>query len=191
MKVINFWGGPSSGKSTTAAGLFHDMSLQLYKVELVHEYAKLLTWSGCTQLLEDQALIFGNQNHLLWQLRDKVDYAITDSPLPLSIIHMPQDYPPSFATFATEMFKSYENINIFMRRVKPYDPNGRNEDEAGADKIAREVYNFLALNSIPFIEVNGNKDAVESVFEFIMLLEKSSCWYEAYFRWLHQLYAYT
>ena len=30
--VINFYGGPGSGKSTAAAGLFYQMKIQGYKV---------------------------------------------------------------------------------------------------------------------------------------------------------------
>ena len=40
MIVINFWGGPNSGKSTQAAGLFHRMKADNYSVEVVNEYAK-------------------------------------------------------------------------------------------------------------------------------------------------------
>ena len=35
--VINFYGGPGSGKSTAAAGLFYKMKLGGYSVELTDE----------------------------------------------------------------------------------------------------------------------------------------------------------
>ena len=34
MKVINFYGGPNSGKSTKAAGLYYKMNMAGYSVEL-------------------------------------------------------------------------------------------------------------------------------------------------------------
>ena len=42
MKVINFYGGPNTGKSTKAAGMYYKMNLAGYNVELVNEFAKEL-----------------------------------------------------------------------------------------------------------------------------------------------------
>ena len=44
MKVINLFGGPGCGKSTTAADLFARMKLRGLSVELVTEYAKDVVW---------------------------------------------------------------------------------------------------------------------------------------------------
>ncbi len=38
------FGGPGTGKSTSAAGLFFKMKLAQMEVELVTEYAKDLVW---------------------------------------------------------------------------------------------------------------------------------------------------
>ena len=43
-KVINLFGGPGAGKSTTAAGLFYEMKVRDIKCELVTEYAKDMTY---------------------------------------------------------------------------------------------------------------------------------------------------
>ena len=40
LTVVNFFGGPGCGKSTTAAFLFGHMKVSDYKVELIHEVAK-------------------------------------------------------------------------------------------------------------------------------------------------------
>ena len=83
-KVINFYGGPSAGKSTMAAQLFGIMKSKRLNVEMVPEFAKDLTWkkSGC---LDDQVYVFANQNHALYTLLGQVDYIITDSPLILGL----------------------------------------------------------------------------------------------------------
>ena len=52
-----------------------------YKVELVTEFAKDLVYQESYFRLKDQLMIFARQNHKLWVLKDKVDYAIVDSPL--------------------------------------------------------------------------------------------------------------
>ena len=40
--VINFCGGPGSGKSTAAAGLFYNMKIAGYNVELTDEFLSLI-----------------------------------------------------------------------------------------------------------------------------------------------------
>ena len=84
MKVINLFGEPSVGKSTTAAGLFFAMKTLGYKVELVNEYAKMCVWEDRISTLDDQLYITAKQNHQLERLRSKVDYAITASRAGLS-----------------------------------------------------------------------------------------------------------
>ena len=86
MKVINFFGGPCSGKSTAAAGLFYLMKKQKYNVELVTEFAKDLVYEDHTMALSEQNYVFANQEYRLARLEGKIDYAISDSPLILSNI---------------------------------------------------------------------------------------------------------
>ena len=50
LTVINFFGGPGCGKSTTAAELFAKMKKANYKVELVHEVAKDFIWEEAQHL---------------------------------------------------------------------------------------------------------------------------------------------
>jgi len=92
MKLINLWGGPGTGKSTTAAGLFSLMKLKGYDVELVPEYAKDLTWEGHHNKLADQNYVFAKQHRRIARLVEHdLDYVITDSPLLFTIYYMPED----------------------------------------------------------------------------------------------------
>jgi predicted ATPase len=59
LKVINLYGGPGTGKSTTAAALFALMKREGYNVELVTEFAKDLVWTERNKELGDQIYIFG------------------------------------------------------------------------------------------------------------------------------------
>ena len=83
-KVINFYGGPSAGKSTMAAQLFGIMKANRFNVEYVPEFAKDLTWKQ-SKCLDDQLYVFAVQHHALYTLLGQVDYIITDSPLLLSL----------------------------------------------------------------------------------------------------------
>jgi len=70
MLVINLWGGPGAGKTTTAAGLFnalrHDWHLNL---ELVTEFATDLCFEQARENLKNQVYLLGNQYHRLWRLQ--------------------------------------------------------------------------------------------------------------------------
>ena len=64
--VINLYGGPGTGKSTTAAHVFALLKQRDVNAELVREYAKDIVWEGRTHLLSGvfpyQLVIFSKQN---------------------------------------------------------------------------------------------------------------------------------
>ena len=86
-KVINFFSGPSSGKSTSAAKLFSELKTEGVNCELVTEFAKDEVWSGNIDRLKDQIHVFGNHHHRFWRLIGKVDLIVTDSPILMSIAY--------------------------------------------------------------------------------------------------------
>ncbi len=142
MKVINFFGGPGSGKSTAAAGLFYTMKKEKYNVELVTEFAKDLVYEENHKALSEQNYVFANQEYRLSKLKDKVDYVITDSPLILSLIYV-KDYPHSFHTFCVDMFDTYQNTNIVIKRNHDYVDIGRMQTETEAKELDRDILHYL------------------------------------------------
>lgn len=170
LTVINFLGGPGTGKSTTSAGLFNLMKRDYRNVELVTEYAKDLVWSERSNMFTEQDYIFAKQNHRLRRLVGKVDIAISDSPLVLGLIYKEKDYPLSFAPFVKETFDSYNNINIYLKRNHPYQALGRNQDESGSDRVAAEIKEFLTTYRIPFTEVETSEDTHLEVYEAVKQL---------------------
>lgn len=133
-KIINYYAGPGAGKSTTAAHTFALLKQRGYNAELVTEYAKDLVWDECRPVLGDQLYLFAEQYHRIWRLLGKVPFIVTDSPLLLSL-HYGQNMPESFKELVWDTYESMDNIDVYLERVKPYQPVGRNHDEQQAREI--------------------------------------------------------
>lgn len=141
-QIINLYGGPGTGKSTTAAHTFALLKHQGINCELVTEYAKDKVWEDSLEVLGNQIYVFGKQYHRIYRLLDKVDYIITDSPLLLSI-HYAKAHGPLFKGLVYEVYNSMKNIDIFLERQKKYQAIGRLQTEEEAKVIDKEIRNIL------------------------------------------------
>jgi nicotinamide riboside kinase len=168
MKVINLYGGPGTGKSTTAADLFALMKWKNMNVELVNEYAKELAWEKRFDILEDQLYITAKQNRKLTRINNQVEWAITDSPLLLALAYAKPNYLPNhFRELIKEVYDTYNNINILLIREKPYHANGRYQSEEQARSIDGWVRKFLTDNGYPFYEVPANEGARQTILDIV------------------------
>ncbi len=166
MKVINLIGQPGAGKSTTAFGLAHELTLLNLNCELVTEYAKDLVWREMApREFQDQLYITAKQNHRLDRLRGKVDYVVTDSSLVLGAIYARPTYYQHYEPLLLELFRSYDNEVYLIKRVKPYSPVGRNQNSEEAEKIYGLVVELLDYANIPYTEIAGDKDAPKKILK--------------------------
>ena len=162
------FGGPGSGKSTTASGLFSLMKCIGMSTEIVHEYAKDLTWHGDDFSLSAQDHVFSTQHMRIRRLVGKVDYVITDSPLLLSAVYAkPDDFQKSLKAVISETFNHYDNINFFIARVKPYVKEGRSQDERQAAVKDNEISALINAEQIDYTIVNGDDNAAQTIFDTI------------------------
>lgn len=173
MKVINLFAGPGAGKSTTAARVFSELKHRGIEAELVTEYAKVLTWADRAKTLRDQLYVFAKQDHKLEILREHpVEYAVSDSPLPTSLLYSAKDYFASFEPLVWEVFNSYENINFFLRRVKPYQTVGRTQTEDEAREICDRTRRMLLDHNVPFVDIICDHTAADQILEYLDLLKR-------------------
>jgi hypothetical protein len=175
MKVVNFFAGPSAGKSTMSLGLSHWMKERRLNVEYVPEYAKQLTWDNRPSALDDQLYVFAKQNHRLYQLLGQVDWVVTDSPLPLSLYYLhwgmgkfdPMDlkfWRKTFEYLVEDTFKKYDNVNFFVDRGnREFIQAGRNQDEEASKQIDVAVLDMLGHYSIPFTRVRSLMDVKDNL----------------------------
>jgi nicotinamide riboside kinase len=169
-KIINLFGGPGSGKSTIASQLFSELKWRGdFKVEIVSEFAKELTYENSNILDKDQLFISANQNRRLNRLLGQVDFVITDSPILLGAIYRKEGYlPKTFDGMIKELFESYNNINCFIKRFKPYVGYGRTQCEEEAVEIDVKIKNELLFNNYDFKEYDGDRLAVGKIIKDLL-----------------------
>lgn len=167
MIVLNFFAGPGCGKSTSAAGLFFLMKQKNYKVELVTEYAKAMTYEKRHNILSDQLYILAKQNRSLIRVQNDVDFVITDSPLLLGLVYTRQDYYENFRPLVFEIFNSYQNENFLLRRVKAYQEYGRSQTLEQAREKDQQVLDILERNKVVYQEIDGDSNAPQTILDYI------------------------
>jgi len=169
MLIINLWGAPSSGKSTTAAGLFFLLKINKWRVELVTEFAKEMVWERNEAVFGDQAFIFAEQNRRLRRLETHdVEVAITDSPLPLPVFYQPDGYLKNFEAVVFEQFHRYNNINYYLRRTGSFEAIGRRHTESEAERIDRTLVDFMRHHGIDFTEVEASPQTPQTIFDDLL-----------------------
>lgn len=168
MKVINLFGGPGAGKSTTAAGLFWLLKNRGMRVELVTEYAKALAWANRGEELTDQFYIYAKQHHRQHVLKGQVDFVVTDSPLLLPLLYN-QTEPPSFREYVIDNWHRYDNVNYFIERVKPYIQLGRFQQQLEADALGKRTHAMLLDLNVSFVCVDGNEYSAGTIRDDLTL----------------------
>lgn len=169
MIVVNFFAGPGSGKSTTAAGLFFNLKSVGVNAELVTEFAKDLTWAGRSKCIQDQLYLLGKQHNRIHRLKDEVDVVVTDSPI-LNNLAYAQSYPECFKDTVKWAFDQYDNINFLLSRTKPYNPKGRSQTEEESNEKQLQIRDLLNDNEVEFYHTTG--DIVGADFVTQLVLEK-------------------
>jgi hypothetical protein len=175
MQVINLFGGPGAGKSTTAAGLFYEMKKMRLEVELVTEYAKDMVWEGRHNILEDQIYIFAKQQRRISRLRDhNIDWVITDSPIPLGLVYLREGaLGNNFHDLVMEVFDSFSNHNFLLQRNFEYNPIGRNQKDVEEARVYdRKVADLLDARNVPFQTILGGELAVSRILNEIGLIPR-------------------
>lgn len=142
---INLFGGPGSGKSTTAARLFSDLKTQGKSIEHVGEYVKSWAYQQRKVGKFDQIYVFGKQLQYEYRfLNAGVKNIVTDSPLLLSTVYAPVGLRGPIKSLLNQYEKDFPSINVFIdRNGKKYDPAGRYQTEEQAKELDHKIWSAL------------------------------------------------
>ena len=129
-KIIHFYGGPGSGKSTMAASLFAMLKHGGHCAELVTEEVKKWAWTNRPVNPHDQLLISSTQTAAEISLLGKVDFIVSDAPPRIALAYTKPDTAEYTAT--ESIIKTYEAATMCLDtyryvvvRSKKYDTRGR------------------------------------------------------------------
>lgn len=166
--IVNFYGGPGSGKSTMCARIFAELKDLGYNVEIAHEYAKEMTWRESLSVLKDQIYVFGKQQHKLWFLDNKVQIILTDSPLLFSLVYGADQTSQVFKEHVITEYHKRPTVNIFLNRVKPYNPSGRSQTEEAAIELDKTIYDVVCEVDKFHFTANGEKASADEITKFVL-----------------------
>lgn len=173
--VINLIGGQGTGKSSMMGDLFAWLKWHNIDCEMCTEFAKELVWENRTDTFKDELYIFAKQNHRLFRCNEKVEVIVTDRPLIMSIVYNEyygnkenKEWNKAYEDLVLTTFNKYNNYNILLNRVKPFNENGRNETEEEAKKFDKLFENSLYKHSIPYRVYDACEDSVELIGQDIL-----------------------
>lgn len=166
-KIICLYGGPGTGKSTLAAGIFYKLKCAGLTCEMNREYIKDWVWEGRETQQGDQTYYFAKQARKeRIYMQNGIDCIITDSPLILTHFYgLRYDKFEQISNTSLVMLKHHHEIckhygykteHFFLSRIKKYDPKGRNENEETAKQIDQELKTMLNSIGIKYTEIDTN-----------------------------------
>lgn len=166
MKVINLFGSPGAGKSTTMLGLTYKMKMMGLSSENTPEFFKELIFEETDKSkFGGQLHILDNQNLRLARLDGKNDFTITDCPLPLIGYYTSEDYIKGFHDVVTNLFDQYDNVNYFILRKHDFENEKRVHSEEDSDKIAIDLPLYLRKQGVEVRYIESGEDLVDRIFQ--------------------------
>lgn len=164
--VVNFFGGPGTGKSTMAMHVAALLKWEGRNIELITEYAKDKVWENSLDVLTNQVYVFGKQHQRIHRLKGQVEVVLTDAPLLLSLVYGRDN--PDLVELVLRENAANPNLNIFLERRKAYNPKGRLQDEAGARELDRQIREMLDAAGQEYRVFPGTREAAQEIAELAL-----------------------
>lgn len=167
--IINLVGAPGAGKSTGAAYIFYRLKALGINAELITEFAKDKTWEHNSTALSNQLYILGKQYYRMTRCADQVDVIITDSPIILSLIYgQASPYYEELSALVHKLWGLDNNLLYYIKRVKEYNPAGRNQTAEESDAIGEDLYNLLKEQGFELSIHQGDTSGYQTIVDDIL-----------------------
>lgn len=175
--IVNLYGAPGAGKSTGSAYIFGQLKMNNISVELVREFVKDKIYEKSEGVFNDQVYILGKQHFRQTNVKGNVDVIITDCPLVIQAYYTDKykfPYADELRQLVLKLYSLENNINYFVNRDKPYNPDGRFQTEADSDSISDNLKEYLDNLDIEYKEINGNITDYDSVVADIIKIVRGT-----------------
>lgn len=163
--VVNLYGGPGTGKTSVRAHVFAELKWDMINCEEAPEYAKKIVWEKSFSKLRNQDYIFAKQHNAVFPLLNEVKIIITDSPLLMSLVYSKGQ--KALRNQVLEKYNGMRNLDIFLKRVRPYNPKGRMQTKEQAEKLDREVLSVMKKHCKKIHYWDGDRPSVPGIVEYI------------------------
>lgn len=179
IRRISVLGGPGSGKSSQASGLYFLLKTRRESVELVNEHVKNWAYENKKPEFFDQQFFFGMQMQAEYHyLKNKVQLVVTDSPVILAAIYAELISGFEAARPMYELCRNYElefpAANMFLSRqsgVTRYDEEGRFQDEKEAEEIDKLILQ-RSKEWLPHPVVHVGRDHIKMLMVYYNMAEQ-------------------
>lgn len=170
--ILNFYGGPGIGKSTSSAFTFAELKRRGFNAELVREYIKDWVWEGRPIGVYDQIFFLGKQIRKESLALGKADVIVTDCPVWLCAYYSEKISPPKIRKGIDACARGYHehaaeeghrHIGIMLRRSTSYEQSGRWHTEEQALEVDKELRPFLKDRGVEIVEAESNFESISKV----------------------------
>lgn len=166
--VINLFGEPSSGKSTSAMDITARLKRKGINAEYVSEFAKDKVYENNSEVFKHQEYLFGKQSFKMGRVRDKVQVIVVDSPLILcAVYNQDATLGEDFNKTVLNVFNSYNNRNYLLTRNHPYENEGRLHNEEEAQEVRKQIIDCLVKFGVDHIVITSSEENCEYIADKI------------------------
>lgn len=160
-KFIQFWGGPGTGKSSTASYLFswfknNDRDTP---VEFVPEYTKALVYSKGVEEIDWQ-FFYNLQRTAMEGLIGRVKYVFVENPVDLFSFYK-KDLQVDNSIFREHV------VDVFLERTREYKQYGRYQSEEDAKKLDDGMRLYMETIGRESVYVPANLDGQQTLLNLL------------------------
>jgi hypothetical protein len=167
--IINLYGGPSVGKSTSATYLYYLLKVAGENVELVREYVKDWAYELRKFSAYDEIYFLGKQVRHESMLFGKVDWIVTDAPVYMTAYYSSLYCSPQLAHGISQAAQAFykqaeedghQHLHVMLTRTKPYQADGRYQSEKEALCVDVGVKEMLTKFKVPIVNSQPDEETL-------------------------------